>query len=130
LVIEIDVSESFANIRSNRQLYLNYLTGVNVYIGVSYNQNQDNDTWDCCIATRNINLPNPPPADPGRDWPPFISVRESNDTYYSLSAQAPATWTFNINTGLLWYPQKPPPGLPPAWIVNCEDIQQVIFEAI
>src|SRR5271170_8254493 len=62
IVVEIGVSESIASIRSQRQLYLNHLTGVNVYIGVSYNKNQTRatDTWHCCIARRDTNPGNPP----------------------------------------------------------------------
>src|SRR5271156_5811710 len=80
LVIDIDVSKSTPSIRDNRQNYLNNCTGVNVYIGVSYNKTQTRatDTWYCCIATRNINAPpapNPPPV--GQNWPPFINIHET-----------------------------------------------------
>jgi hypothetical protein len=130
LVIEIGVSESVASIR---QLYLNHLTGVNVYIGVAYNKNKDRtkDTWYCCIAQRDINPPNPHPVNPGPDWPPFIGIHESADEppYDKLSTPAPAAWTFHIDTDLLWHPQPAPPGLPQQFTVNCEDIRLAIVSA-
>lgn len=136
VVVEVGVSESTESIRSHRQLYLNHLTGVNIYIGVSYNRNDTRatDTWYCCIGTRDTNPPNPPPANPGRDWPPFKSVYESvaDDKKRFLKlwdALSPPT-TCQVESKLIWHPEPLPAGLPANFTIDLDALRRRLISVV
>jgi hypothetical protein len=136
VVIEVGVSESTDSIRSHRQLYLNHLTGVNVYIGVSYirNETRATDSWYCCIATRDTAPPNPPPANPDRDWPPFKSVYQSVDDdkkrFPKLQDAVSPPTTYQIESKLIWHPEPLPAGLPLNFTIDLEALRQEIIEDV
>jgi hypothetical protein len=136
VVIEVGVSESTDSIRNHRQLYLNHLTGVNIYIGVSYNRSQTRatDNWYCCIATRDTAPPNLPPANPGRDWPPFISLYESVDDntnrYLNLQDALHSPTAIEIESRLIWHPEPLPAGVPVHFTIDVEDIRQDLIEDV
>jgi hypothetical protein len=137
VVVEIGVSESTDSICSHRQLYLNHLTGVNVYIGVSYNRNETRatDSWYCCIATRDTAPPNPPPANPGRDWPPFKPVypKPGDDDMKRFpklqDAVSPPT-TYQIDSRLLWHPDPLPAGLPAHFTIDLDALRRLLILSV
>jgi len=136
VVVEVGVSENTESIRSHRQLYLNHLTGVNVYIGVSYNRNDTRvtDTWYCCIATQDTTPPNPPPANPGRDCPAFKSVYESvaDDRKRDRKlhdALSPPT-RCQIESPLIWHPKPLPAGLPEYFTVDLENLRRRLIAVV
>jgi hypothetical protein len=136
VVIEVGVSESTDSIRSRRQLYLNHLTGVNIYIGVAYNRNQTRatDTWYCCIATGDTAPPNPPPANPGRDWPPFKTIYQSvyddKKRFPKLQDAVSAPTTYQIESRLIWYPEPRPAGQPAHFTIDLEALRLEVIEDV
>jgi hypothetical protein len=127
VVFEAGISQSVTDIIDVRDNVLGYITGINIFFGVKYNENSAPglDSLWAVLAVRDINAPLAP-ANAGPKYPPCIVVRELpkvNGRYHRLDDPLPGNHKWSVATSLLFYPDPIPvlvPPLPPTLDIDLE----------